>query len=362
MDAELSAYSALDKLVHKIAFAHPGVQMLAADIEKRLFGARFEKTSAARPVFIASLPRAGTTVLLEAFSRLPGVATHLYRDMPFVMAPVLWSLMSKWFQKDAKLNERAHGDGLEIGFDSPEAFEEVVWRTFWPDKYQECYIDLWTEKDITTESARFLVEHSKKIIAVRGPGTATTQRYVSKNNGNIARLEVLAKVFENACIVVPVRHPADHAASMLNQHRNFLDKHRTDSFVRRYMEDIGHYEFGLLHRPIRFPKADLLLKGLSPDDLNYWLAYWVAGFDYVRQHRDLVRTLAYENLCRDGEKVMEKLCLELGVADPTQLTDVRGMFRAPTRHVRKESEFDLELLERAETLYEELCEEWLGTS
>ena len=28
--------------------------------------------------------------------------------------------------------ERAHGDGMTIGYDSHEAFEEVLWRAFWP--------------------------------------------------------------------------------------------------------------------------------------------------------------------------------------------------------------------------------------
>jgi len=81
------------------------------------------------PIFITSLPRAGTTILLAALNSVPQLATHLYRDMPFVMAPLLWSRLSGRFRKQAVLQERAHGDGIAIGYDSPEAFEEVIWRS-----------------------------------------------------------------------------------------------------------------------------------------------------------------------------------------------------------------------------------------
>ena len=88
--------------------APSAVQLAAADIEKTAYKARYKSASADRPIFITSLPRAGTTVLLEAFHQLPGMATHLYRDMPFVMAPILWSTISKGFGKPAKMAERAH--------------------------------------------------------------------------------------------------------------------------------------------------------------------------------------------------------------------------------------------------------------
>ena len=63
MAAGLSAYSRLDRLVHRIAFSAPAVQLAAADIEKTAYKARYKSASADRPIFITSLPRAGTTVL-----------------------------------------------------------------------------------------------------------------------------------------------------------------------------------------------------------------------------------------------------------------------------------------------------------
>ena len=177
------AYSALDRTLHRIAFAAPLVQMTAADVENSIFARQIAEIEDRPPIFITSLPRAGTTVVLNALHDVPGVATHLYRDMPFVMAPMLWSKVSGGFARTATLAERAHGDGIMVGYDSPEAFEEVLWRQFWPKRFEQDQIPLWSKSDTNPEAVDFFRAHFRKIIALRtGPGG----RYVSKNNGNIA--------------------------------------------------------------------------------------------------------------------------------------------------------------------------------
>ena len=55
-----------------------------------------------------------------------------YKDMPFILAPNLWSKLS-FNKKNIDLVERAHGDGIRVSVESPEAFEEVFWMTF--DEY-----------------------------------------------------------------------------------------------------------------------------------------------------------------------------------------------------------------------------------
>ena len=83
-----------------------------------------------RPVFITALPRAGTPLLLECFASVPEFASHCYRDMPFVPIPCLWNRFSSNFQQAMESQERAHGDGMQIIPDSPEALEEVSWKIF----------------------------------------------------------------------------------------------------------------------------------------------------------------------------------------------------------------------------------------
>lgn len=344
-------YSTVDRLVHRLAFASPAVQLAAADIEKLAFANTFAKISANRPIFITSLPRAGTTIMLTALHRLPMLATHLYRDMPFVMAPILWSRLSGRFRKQAQLRERAHGDGMQIGYDSPEAFEEVIWRAFWPGKYAEDGIALWTAEDTHAEAAEFLRDHTRKIIALRCSDQLAEGRYISKNNANIARIDLIPRLFPDARILVPVRKPLDHAASLLRQHLNFLDVHARDSFARRYMADIGHFEFGALHRPIRFPGLAALIEGRNPTSLDYWLAYWIAAFEYVLSRRDSLIAVSYEGTCGRGTVAMGEICERLGIDPGDRLEEISAVFRTPTSHAEVEADVDHELRARAEELH-----------
>lgn len=327
MGPELN-YSFLDRLIHRIAFAAPPVQLAAADAESALFRAVFNDVDASRPIFIASLPRAGTTLLLEALHSFPSLAAHTYRDMPFVMAPVLWSRVAGPFRKQADSRERAHGDGMQIGYDSPEAFDEVLWRTFWPEKYGSDRIALWQATDGKTEASIFFARHMKKIIALRRPERSHDGRYVSKNNANIARLDLIPRMFPGASVVVPFRDPIEHAISMLRQHRSFTRMHAEQPFVRRYMADIGHYEFGALHRPIAFPGLDDSIGRREPLDVNYWIAYWIAAFDYVLARRERIILVSYEAACRDGKRVLADICARAGIPEDGTLSTAAARFGA----------------------------------
>ncbi|MCA8882251.1 MAG: sulfotransferase [Rhodobacteraceae bacterium] len=350
--AALNDYSRFDRLVHRIAFASPGVQLAASEIEDTLFKKDVDGIRSGAPIFITSLPRAGTTILLTALNSTPELATHLYRDMPFVLAPMLWARISGGFRKQATLHERAHGDGIEIGFDSPEAFEEIIWRAFWPEKYHEDGIALWQAGDATTEARDFLIRHFRKIVALRC--ASGSGRYLSKNNGNIARLDVIPRLFPDARILVPVREPLAHAASLHRQHLNFLKIHGEDPFTLRYMRDIGHYEFGALHRPIRFDGFDALLEGgLTPADLDYWLAYWIAAFEHVAQRRDKVTLLHYEGICSQGPSAGSDLCALLDL-DMASAETVGGHFKTVPPVSAELAAHRSALRDRAEALHADL--------
>ncbi len=354
MDATVASqvnYSMLDRFLHRIAFSTPSIQLTAADIEKKVFGAVYGAVKATRPIFVTSLPRAGTTLLLEVLHRFPSIATHTYRDMPFVMAPVFWSRLSSAFRKRAELSERAHGDGMQIGYDSPEAFEEILWRAFWPEKYSETGIALWGVADGKTEAHAFFVEHMKKIIALRRPGRTRDGRYLSKNNVNIARLDLIGCMFPGAKILVPFRHPVRHAASLLRQHRNFIEMHRNEPFIRRYMADLGHYEFGDLHRPIAFPGLDALISDRDPLTIDYWLGYWIAAFEHVLARRNSVILISYESTCANGRNALAEICERLEIAEEGMLDTVAMLFRKPSPRQVDETGLNPELRDRAEELH-----------
>ncbi len=354
MAGQVSDYSGLDRFLHRLAFSGSVVQKVVGDLDDSLFAKSGAQSSAARPIFITSLPRAGTTILLTALASLPQLASHTYRDMPFVMAPILWSKLSGRFQKGSAMRERAHGDGIEVGYDSPEAFEEILWRAFWPEKFSTTGIALWTEEDLNDEATVFFRKHMAKIVALRSPAGASGGRYISKNNANIARLDLIPAMFPDAGIVVPVRAPMAHAASLLRQHQNFLQQHKEDAFTKRYMRDIGHLEFGDLHRPIQFPGLAERQAGLSAESLDYWLVYWLVGFKYLISRRERLIVVSHEAISNHGLETTERLFAALGIDAPDRKASVAAFFKPEAARPRDYPQHDPRLRAEAETLYREL--------
>jgi hypothetical protein len=347
-------YSALDRLVHWIAFCSPKVQLAAAELERLAFSRIYENVETGPPVFVTSMPRSGTTILLEALHRFPTLATQLYRDMPFVMSPVLWSRLSGAFHKPATMGERAHGDKLQIGYDSPEGFEEVLWRAFWPEKYGDATIELWGAADGKDDAWKFFSEHMRKTVALRSPNGGTGGRYLAKNNANIARLDLLGRMFPDASIVVPIRHPVQHSRALHRQHLNFLAIHAADRFALRYMSDIGHYEFGLLHKPFAFPNLAALAGNRDPSTVDYWLGYWIAAFEYVLARRDRLIVVSHEQTCADSAAALVALAERLGFRGDDVPEEAIALFDESAPSIYEVGDMDAALRRRAENLYQAL--------
>jgi hypothetical protein len=350
--AEEPAYAEADQLMHRLAFANRRTVRAAARLDNRIFRRSIQRVPVAPPVFIVSLPRGGTTALLNALHRLPGVATHEYRDMPFVTAPLLWSRIGGGHSKRVQKRERAHGDGMEIGLDSPEAFDEVLWRAHWPQKYAAGRIGTFDEGDLDDDATDVLAKHHAKLALVRHGRSADACRYVSKNNANIGRLRVLDRMFPGCSIVVALRRPAAHAASLHRQHERFLRLHAEDPFVRDYMRDIGHLEFGELHQPIDFADLADLVGAREPSEPDYWLAYWIAAFEEVARHQGEVVVVQQDDLRARPQATMERVCSSLSLDNAG--TDFTSEFR-PGPDPMPEDMFSPDLLARADALYKRVA-------
>src|SRR5436190_16070437 len=143
---------------------------------------------------------------------------------------------------------------------------------------------------------------------------------------------------------------------MLRQHRSFTRLHAEQPFVRRYMADIGHYEFGALHRPIAFPGLDELTAGRDPFGANYWLAYWIVAFDYVLARGDRVILVSYEDACRDASHALADICARAGIAEDGALPAAASRFSEPPPPRGGEIAVDAALRDRAEALHAALIE------
>lgn len=338
-------YSALDRALHNQAFSSPGLQKGLSRLEDRLWRRRIAATRAERPVLITSLPRAGTTILLELLAGRPQFAAATYRNMPFTLSPLLWGRFSSLFRKAGEKSERAHGDGISVDFDSPEAFEEMIWMTFWRERYRNGQIALWDETNRNPEFETFLSQHMRKIIA----GSPGASRYVSKNNANIARLPLLSAAFPRAQIVIPIRDPESQIASLMRQHARFTDLHSRDRFARQYMEGIGHFEFGAALRPIAFPGAPDNTDGAETS--AYWLRYWNAAYAHVLESapKDAI-FVDHATLSSRPDEQLPKLAEALSLPDQASLSSAAGMFRAP-RPSPDLPDAPADLLKRAKDLH-----------
>lgn len=350
------AYSWSDRLLHSLAFAGIGVQKALSDMEDRLYAKRFAHVSVDAPVFVTSLPRAGTTLFLDVLYTLPNVATHTYRHMPFILCPLLWQRISAGLRKDAEVKERAHGDGVMVSVDSPEAFEEVIWKAFWPDHYRDDRITPWSETDRDPEFETGFRNHIRKIIALASSSTGGGPvRYISKNNANIARLPLLRTLFPDCRVIVPVREPWDHVGSLMGQHERFLAIHAEDPFGRKYMEWLGHYEFGAALRPIDFGSWIDRNPGLDPKGRVFWLTYWAEAYESVLSSLGPnVHIIDYERACENPKPVLAALGAALDLPDPDALVGEAGRFRPSRRYEHDSADRESDLGRRVSTLYQEL--------
>ena len=65
-----------------------------------------------------------------------------------------------------------------------------------------------------------------------------------KNNNNHQRVLLLRKMFPESRIIIPFRDPSQHSRSLYDQHIMFKKKQANDDFIRKYMDYLGHNEFG----------------------------------------------------------------------------------------------------------------------
>lgn len=354
--SKMTRYSVLDRVLHRLAFKTYAAQISLANIEDKVYAKQLALCKIDRPVFITALPRAGTTLLLECCATLQEFASHSYRDMPFVPIPCLWNRFSATFRKIGESRERAHGDGMLINFDSPEALEEVLWKIFWRRHYCNDRIIPWQGED-NIEFEEFFRNHMRKIIFLRRGKDASAARYVSKNNLNIARIAILHRLFPCSVIIVLFRQPLQHAASLLKQHRNFIRIHKKDSFASEYMRAIGHYDFGENLCPVDFAGWFDERKAKHSDSLAFWLEYWVASYKHLlKDNTGFLHFLSYEEFCDSPERGLQLFANVIESRSPDALIS-----QASCIHQAKLQEVDIanvstSLIHEADHVYAQLRE------
>lgn len=334
-------YSFIDKALHYLVFKTIKLQLSLAQNETVDYYEKLQQCNVEKPIFITSLPRSGTTILLDVLTKTDCFCYNTYQDMPFVFTPLIWGKFGGLFAKDDALIERAHKDGIKINQQSAEAFEEMFFKAFWPDLYLSSSIPLWPQTS-NQKFDIFFVDHIKKLILRnQQKGSVLKNRYVSKNNLNIIRLAYLKRLFPDSVILVPFRKPIQQAISLYNQHRNFTALHKDNQFAKDYMAAIGHFDFGENLKPINFNRwFDSTV--YQPHCLDFWLEYWIQTYQYLFDNES-TRCLfvSFDLLCREPESSFAVLAEKLHL-EPQFLTKSISMIKvAKTRTV------DLKILNAA---------------
>jgi hypothetical protein len=291
-----------------------------------------------RPIYVTGLARSGTTILLETLARHPDVATHRYRDFPFLFTPYLWN---RWLdlvpRKEERPAERSHGDGIAVTSESPEAFEEMLWMAFFSDQHVPSVSAILDRSTHNPAFERFYRNHIRKVLAVRGG-----RRYVAKGNYNLTRIGYLAKLFPDARFVIPVRDPVWHVASLMKQHRLFLEGQRDNPRAQRHLRRVGHFEFGQDRQPINVgdsaAAADIRDLWHAGEEVRGWARYWSLVHSYIAgviateaTLRQAIHVLRYEDLCATPRPIMAGLLSHCGLSDRSGfLADAAARFHQPT--------------------------------
>jgi hypothetical protein len=178
-----------------------------------------------------------------------------------------------------------------------------------------------------------------------------SDRYLSKNNNNILRLNAIRDAFPKATVIIPFRDSVQQAYSLLCQHRLFKQKHKDDPFSKKYMSWLVHHEFGSDHRPFVWCKEQV--SGFDPDNLDYWIALWIGVYDHllIKYHENSSQLilLGYELLCEKKEVIWPKL---VSLIDPDNTDKSIPDFSLRTREL--EDDIDESLLNRANEIYRQL--------
>ena len=335
-------YNSLDKIIHKFALSNRNIINLLFKIEKFFFLKK--KTIHEKNYFITGLARSGTTQLLNLLHNTGKFSSFTYSDMPFIFSPNIWNKFRSVFKNEIiEKTERAHRDGIKIDLNSPEALEEPIWMHLKENKYiHNNYIK---NHDLSDKDANFY-KQIINLIKIK----YQKERYLSKNNFNILRLKSLLDFFPESYFFIVFRNPLEQSYSLYKQHINFIKIQKENKFILKYMDLLGHFDFGLNHKYYSFDNESSI--EINPSSLNYWLKIWVDVYKYALKFQDNknIHFICYEQLSERKEKYFEKFIPnDEDIINKINFKD----FKNKNKNIKKSS-FDKILLDESLTLYETL--------
>tara|TARA_B100000315_G_scaffold213873_1_gene212053 strand:- start:615 stop:1676 length:1062 start_codon:yes stop_codon:yes gene_type:complete len=259
-------------LPYLIVDKFPNLINLVCNFENLLLEKKLNK-KITKPIFVTGLARSGSTIITHILNCHSDLGSYQYKDLPYIEIPYLWSFFNKIFYFGLKDKKRIHGDGLFIGPNSPDPFEEIIWKKNLKNNYLKPTSQFLSKKFLNKKLEKELKENINKILYVRG----SKKRYLSKGNYNITRLEYIIKLFPNAKIIVCIRSPKEQAISLTKVHKKFLDLSKTNKYLEKQLDILGHYEFGPNRRAVYINENNfkqIQRYWRKRDDISGYLLQW----------------------------------------------------------------------------------------
>jgi hypothetical protein len=271
-------------------------------LESSLLEERLNAVPVRAPVYVCGLARSGSTLLHHIVASPPGVATHRVKDYPMVYTPYWWRQATARRRPTAP-RERLHRDRVLTTSESPDALEEMLWMAFFPRCHDPSVDNRLAAGGRHPAFEAYYRAHLGKLLLAEG-----ATRYAAKANYHVARLAYLVRLFPGARIVLPVREPAGHIASLVRQHRWFCQGQRRHPRSLAWMRRSGHFEFGRDRRPMNLGDGErvraIQRAWATGEEVRGWAWYWDMVYAHLRrlldtdaQVRAATLVVRFEELC-----------------------------------------------------------------
>lgn len=314
-------YSTIQKFLHDFILSKKIINKSLFEIEKIIYLKNKDIINQSH-VFITGLPRSGSTSILNFLFSSSEYASLIYNNMPFILSPNFSRLFHK---KNTIKKERLHGDGINFDNSSPEALDE-----FFFDNNEEFV------KSELVNYIQLILSNNKK------------SKYLSKNNLNYKRIDLIQSILPNSKFLIPIREPLQHANSLLNQHQNFIKLHKKDDFIRRYMSYLGHNEFGLNHKPWNNP-----IYFYDLNNVDYWLEQWNLFYEFILKKFQSYANcyfVVYEKL--DNPNYVKKILKKI---DFKNYQNINLQFFKNSNKKKLDILYDEKIFDKSQFLYQNFC-------
>ncbi|MEK9658262.1 MAG: sulfotransferase [bacterium] len=308
--------------ITRLSLFSPSFFTRLGSIETALFADKLTQIPIKSPIFISGLARCGSSILLQLLYQQGDSASFRYQDYPFICSPILWHFFTRHATQpnSAAVVERLHQDGLGVSVQSPESFDEVIWKAFFPDLHCDNHSVILDARHRNKAFDSFYTSSIKKMLYIH-----RKDRFVCKNNYHFTRRDYLLNLFPDAKFILLVRDPYSHIASLMKQHALLCKLQTEQPAIRRQFKHLCHFEFGCDRKALELDNPAAHQRVLDAwrrnDDVAGWAQYWAMVYGYLvdtlRSDARHFFVVDYQQLCQDSKKTLSALYrwLNLPISD-----------------------------------------------